>query len=35
VNEVPRSEGLAEGNRYDSSLAAEIVTAKYGYDLPI
>ena len=35
VKEVPRPEGLIEGNRYDTSVAAEIVTAKYGYHLPI
>jgi len=35
VKEAPRPEGLIEGNRYDSSVAAEIVTAKYGYHLPI
>jgi len=35
VQEAPRPEGLVEGNRYDTSVAAEIVTAKYGYHLPI
>ena len=35
VKEAPRPEGLVEGNRYDASVAAEIVTAKYGYHLPI
>jgi len=35
VKEAPRPEGLVEGNRYDTSVAAEIVTAKYGYHLPI
>jgi transposase len=30
-----RSEGLVEGNRYDSSVAAEIITGKYGYHMPI
>ncbi len=35
VREAPRPEGLVEGNRYDTSVAAEIVTAKYGYHLPI
>ena len=29
-----RIQGLVEGNRYDSSIAAEIITAKYGYHLP-
>lgn len=27
--------GLVEGDRYDSSVAAEIITAKYGYHLPV
>jgi transposase len=35
VQEAPRPEGLVEGNRYDTSVAAEIVAAKYGYHLPI
>ena len=35
VREPPRPEGLVEGNRYDSSVAAEIVAGKYGYHLPI
>jgi transposase len=35
VKEAPRPEGLVEGNRYDTSVAAEIITAKYGYHLPI
>ncbi len=35
VKEAPRAEGLVEGNRYDTSVAAEIITAKYGYHLPI
>jgi transposase len=35
VKEAPRPEGLVEGNRYDTSVAAEIVTAKYGYHLPV
>jgi transposase len=35
VKEAPRPEGLVEGNRYDTSVASEIVTAKYGYHLPI
>ena len=35
VTEAPRPEGLIEGNRYDTSVAAEIITAKYGYHLPI
>jgi transposase len=35
VSEAPRPVGLVEGNRYDTSVAAEIITAKYGYHLPI
>jgi len=35
VKEPPRPQGLVEGNRYDTSVAAEIITAKYGYHLPI
>jgi transposase len=27
--------GLVEGDRYDTSVAAEIITAKYGYHLPV
>jgi transposase len=30
-----RPQGLVEGNRYDTSIAAEIITAKYGYHLPL
>jgi transposase len=35
VVESPRPEGLVEGNRYDTSIAAEIITNKNGYHLPI
>ncbi len=35
VTQPARPPGLVEGNRYDSSVAAEIVTAKYGYHLPV
>ena len=35
VTQPPRAEGLVEGNRYDTSVAAEIITGKYGYHLPI
>ncbi len=35
VKEPVRPQGLVEGNRYDTSIAAEIITAKYGYHLPI
>jgi len=30
-----RPEGLVEGNRYDASVAAEIIVGKYGYHLPV
>lgn len=35
IVEPPRPEGLVEGNRYDTSVAAEIITGKYGYHMPI
>jgi len=35
ISQPDRSEGLVEGNRYATSVAAEIITAKYGYHLPI
>jgi transposase len=35
VAQAPREPGLVEGNRYDTSVAAEIVTGKCGYHLPI
>lgn len=35
VQQREREPGLVEGNRYDTSVAAQIVTAKYGYHLPI
>lgn len=35
VKEPDRPQGLVEGNRYDTSVAAEIIAAKYGYHLPI
>lgn len=34
VTQLARPESLIEGNRYDTSIAAEIITAKYGYHLP-
>ena len=34
VTQAERPTGLVEGNRYDASIAAEILTAKYGYHLP-
>lgn len=34
IAQPEREEGLVEGNRYGASVAAEIVTAKYGYHLP-
>lgn len=35
VVQPPRPAGLVEGNRYDTSIAAEIVVGKYAYHLPI
>lgn len=35
VKTPARPAGLVEGNRYDTSVAAEILTAKYGYHLPV
>jgi transposase len=35
IVQPPRPNGLVEGNRYDTSVAAEIVTGKYAYHLPI
>jgi transposase len=35
VQEPARPASLVEGNRYDTSVAAEIITAKSGYHLPI
>ena len=35
VTQPPREPGLVEGNRYGTSVAAEIVTGKCGYHLPI
>ena len=35
VGEPSRPKGLVEGNRYDTSIAAQIVTMKFGYHLPI
>ena len=35
VVEAERPVGLVEGNRYDTSVAAEIIVAKHGYHLPI
>jgi transposase len=34
VSQAERPTSLVEGNRYDTSLAAEIITAKYGFHLP-
>jgi transposase len=34
VVQAERPTGLVEGNRFDTSLAAEIITAKYAYHLP-
>jgi transposase len=35
VTSPDRAVGLVEGNRYDTSIAAEIITGKYGYHLPV
>jgi len=35
VKQAPREPGLVEGNRYGTGVAAQIVTAKYGYHLPV
>jgi transposase len=35
IAQPPRPKGLVEGNRYDTSIAAEIITGKFGYHLPI
>ena len=35
VKQAPRAPGLVEGNRYDTSVAAQIIASKYGYHLPI
>jgi len=35
VVEAPRPVGLVEGNRYDTSVAAEIMVAKYAYHMPV
>lgn len=35
VTEAVRPEGLVEGNRYDTSVAAEIIANKFSYHLPI
>jgi transposase len=35
VAQPSRPPGLVEGNRYDTSIAAQIVTMKFGYHLPI
>jgi transposase len=34
LKQPPRPTGLVEGNRYDTSVAAEIITAKCAYHLP-
>ena len=35
VVKAPRPVGLVEGNRYDTSVAAEIMVAKYAYHVPV
>ena len=34
VGQPPRAAGLVAGNRFDTSVAAEVVTARFGYHLP-
>jgi transposase len=35
IASAERPTGLVEGNKYDSSIAAEIITGKYSYHLPL
>ena len=35
IAQAPRPEGLVEGDKYDSSVAAEIIANKYGFHLPL
>ena len=35
VGAAPRPASLVEGNRYDTSVAAEIITGKYAYHMPV
>jgi transposase len=35
VGSPERPTGLVDGDRYDTSIAAEVITGKYGYHLPI
>lgn len=35
VKQAGRPTGLVEGDRYDASIATEIITNKYGYHLPV
>jgi len=35
VSSAERPTGLVEGDRYDTSVATEIITSKYGYHLPV
>ncbi|MEZ6064041.1 MAG: IS66 family transposase [Planctomycetaceae bacterium] len=35
VVQAPRPASLVSGDRYDTSIAAELITAKYGYHLPV
>jgi len=34
VKQPPRPKGLVEGNRFDTSIGAEIITARFAYHLP-
>jgi transposase len=35
VSQAPRPASLVSGDRYDTSIAAELITGKYGYHLPV
>jgi transposase len=35
VLQAPRPPALVSGDRYDTSIAAELITSKYGYHLPV
>lgn len=35
LSSPPRPEGLVEGNKYDTSVASEILTGKYAYHMPL
>ena len=35
VLQAPRPPSLVAGDRYDTSIAAQLITGKYGYHLPV